>query len=126
MMTAALVRNMAFRGRSSFLFGRAKLAGVCEQAKREQWGRGSGKGAYKSEKGSPPCRAKAAVSLEEDVTTSVDEQERMMMMTAAITAVPALDEVACLKMEMIGLDKLVNPPQANALEGGQLTLSPPW
>ncbi len=72
------------------------------------------------------------MSLEEDVTTSVDEQERMMMMTAAITAVPALDEVACLKMETIGLDKLGTTSRKDAKlaaqcdRGGQHTLSPPW
>jgi hypothetical protein len=51
----------------------------------------------------PPCRANAAVILEDVVTTSVDEHVKMMMITAAITAVPAFEEVACLKIEIIGL-----------------------
>lgn len=59
------------------------------------------------------------MSLEEDVTTSVDEQARMMMITAVITAVPALEEVACLKMETMGLDRLV-PPQ-DRMRGQRLT-----
>jgi hypothetical protein len=66
---------MAFRGKSSFWLGRAKLERKKELVSKIDHGRGIGKiRAYKFENGSPPCLAKAAVSLEEDVTTSVEEQ----------------------------------------------------
>lgn len=87
-MTAALVRNMEFSGKSSFWLGLAKLDSsyyIVDFLRLTTFN------TYNSENGRPPCRAKEAVSLEDEVTTSVAEQEMMTMIMAAMVAAPARD-----------------------------------